>query len=212
MERLTDLSLGAFSDRLASQAPVPGGGGAAALAGALGTALCEMAGNLTLGRTQYAAVEADVRRMLDQAEELRLRLISLVEEDAEGFRPLAEAYSIPKDAPERAARLEAATLKAMEAPLAVMRSVAAAIALTEEMLEKGNRQLVSDVGCAALLCQAALECAAMNVLVNTRTLPKAAAAPAEAEAEALLGEYHPRARAVADGVFRRLAREDGKND
>ena len=81
-------SCGAFLDALAAKAPVPGGGGASALVGALGTALCTMVGNYTLGKPKYAAVEPDVQALMDRAEAIRTKLLALVDEDAAAFEPL----------------------------------------------------------------------------------------------------------------------------
>jgi len=194
-----------FAASLASAAPVPGGGGAAALVGALGAALCSMAGSLTLGRKKYAQVEPDIRRMLVKGEQVRTRLLELVDEDAAAFEPLSRAYSIPKEDSSRATVLEQATLSACTAPLEMMEQCAAAAELLEEMLEKGSVMLISDVGCGALCCRAALESAALNVFVNTRTLrDRAAAQRLEHRADALLETWLPRTSAVAEEVRRRL--------
>ena len=88
-----------FLDALASKAPVPGGGGASALVGALGTALCTMVGNYTVGKEKYAEVEEDVKALMAKAEDIRARLLALVDTDAEAFEPLSKAYTIPKDDP-----------------------------------------------------------------------------------------------------------------
>lgn len=117
MKKLTDLSCTAFAEVLASKAPVPGGGGAAALAGALGVALCSMVGNFTTGKKKYAAYEEDVQRMLAEGETLRARLLELVEADAAAFEPLSRAYAIPKEDPTRDAVLEEAALNACKAPM-----------------------------------------------------------------------------------------------
>ena len=101
-EPLTNLSCTEFAAVLAAKQSVPGGGGAAALVGALGAALCSMVGNFTTGKKTYAAVEDDVQRMLADAEEVRLRLIDLVADDATAFFPLSQAYAIPKEDPSRA--------------------------------------------------------------------------------------------------------------
>ena len=160
MERLTDRSCGDFAQVLASKESVPGGGGAAALAGALGVALCQMAGNFTLGKKKYADVQEDIERNLNEAETLRIRLVDLVEEDA-------KAYSIPKDDPNREKILEEATLNACKAPMEMLETLNRAMELLEEMLSIGTKMLVSDVGCGAILCKAAMESAAMNVFINT---------------------------------------------
>ena len=204
-ERLTDKGCAAFAAALAAKEPVPGGGGAAALAGALAVALCSMVGNFTTGKKTYAAVEADVQRMLDKAQDVRVRLLGLVEEDALAFAPLAEAYGIPKDDPTRAEVLEAATKGACAAPIEMMRQIADAIELLEEMGEKGSRLLISDVGCGALLARAALEAASMNVFVNTKSYKQAEWAYAfEKECNELLDEYIPRAEACAADVMSRI--------
>ena len=204
---LTQKSCADFAQVLASSAPVPGGGGAAALTGALGAALGSMVANLTVGRKAYAQYEEDLRSILERGEALRTGLLALVERDAAGFTPLARAYAIPKDDPARPETLEAATLAACEAPLEMMRLCGQAIQLLEELLEKGSVTLVSDVGCGALLCRAALEAASLNVFVNTKTLSDRAFAEAtEAECDVLLGEWCPRAEACAAKVMAHIRR------
>lgn len=204
-EKMIEKSCADFAAVLASKAPVPGGGGAAALVGALGTALCSMVGNLTVGRKKYAQYEADVKRMLEKGAAVQKRLLDLVDKDAEAFEPLSKAYSIPKDDPKHDETLEAATKFACEAPVEMMKACCEAIELLEEMLEKGSVTLVSDVGCGALCCAAALESASMNIFVNTKTLlDREAAAKLDDQADAMLREYMPRARKVADEVNRRL--------
>ena len=204
-EKMIEKSCADFAAVLASKAPVPGGGGAAALVGALGTALCSMVGNLTVGRTKDAQYEADVKRMLEKGAAVQERLLDLVDKDAEAFEPLSKAYSIPKDDPKHDETLEAATKFACEAPVEMMKACCEAIELLEEMLEKGSVTLVSDVGCGALCCAAALESASMNIFVNTKTLlDREAAAKLDDQADAMLREYMPRARKVADEVNRRL--------
>ena len=201
MNKLTEETCAGFAEALAAKVSVPGGGGAAALAGALGTALCSMVGNFTVGKKKYADVEEDVQSMLERAEKLRLRLIGLVDRDAEAFEPLSRAYAIPKDDPARPQILEEATLAACQAPLEMVHCCAEALDLLEEMGEKGSRLLISDVGCGALLCRAALESAALNVFINTATLRDRARAEAlEAEVDALLQSYVPKAERIAAAV------------
>lgn len=200
-ERLTERTCADFAALLAAKESVPGGGGAAALVGALGVALGSMVGNFTTGKKRYADVEDDIQRMLAEGEAIRLTLLDLVEQDAAAFYPLSKAYGIPKEDPSRAQVLEDATKNACAAPVEMMRQIAKAIALLEEMGEKGSRMLISDVGCGALLCRAALEAASLNVFVNTKTLADHAFADeVEAECEALLTEWCPRAEACASKV------------
>jgi formiminotetrahydrofolate cyclodeaminase len=164
-----------------------------------------MVGNFTTGKKTYAAVEDDVQRMLAEATDVRMRLLQLVQEDADAFYPLSQAYAIPRDDPSRADTLEEVTKWACAAPLEMMRQVCRAIELLEEMGEKGSRMLVSDVGVGALLCRAALEAASMNVFVNTRSLhDEGFVRMTEAECDEMLGEWIPRAEACAASVMTRI--------
>jgi formiminotetrahydrofolate cyclodeaminase len=197
---MADRSCAEFACALAAKTAVPGGGGAAAYAGALAAALCSMVGNFTAGKKQYAAVEQDVQRMLADGEAVRARLLALVDEDAAAFLPLSRAYGMPADDPARADTLEQCTKDALAAPLDMMREIARAVELLEEMKEKGSRMLASDVGCGAALAAAAMRAASMNVFVNTKALAdRGYAAAVEAEADGLLA-YAARADAVADAV------------
>lgn len=199
-EKLMDMSCAAFAGALAAKQSVPGGGGAAAYVGALAVALCSMTGNFTSGKKAYAAHEEDIQRMLERGDQIRVRLLELVEEDAAAFQPLAEAYAIPADDPTRADVLEACTKQAIEPPLEMMRLIVQAIELLEEMAVKGSRLLVSDVGCGAACAAAALRAAALNVFVNTSALAdRAYAGQVEAQADVLL-DFVPRALVVADTV------------
>lgn len=194
-----------FAAVLAAKEAVPGGGGAAAYVGALAVALCSMVGNYTTGKKAYASVEGDIQRMLRKAEGVRMRLLQLVDEDAEAFYPLSLAYAAPKDDPSRADLIEETTKWACGAPLETMRQVCEAIELLEEMGQKGSRMLLSDVGCGALLARAALEAASINVFVNTGSLRnRDFARITEEEADAMLDEYVPRAQTCATLVFNRI--------
>lgn len=201
MERLTERTCASFAEVLASKASVPGGGGAAALVGAVGVALCSMVGNFTTGKKKYAEYEEDIQRMLKDAEALRLELLEYVEADAAAFEPLSKAYAIPKEDPNRVAVLEEATMNALKAPIAMVETLAKVIDLLEEMEVKGSKMLISDVGCGALFGGAAMEAAAMNVFVNTKSLVnREEAEKINAHMNELLGAYLPKARVTADKV------------
>lgn len=205
IDKMMQGSFPDFVNLLAAKEPVPGGGGAAALVGALGIALCSMVGNYTTGKKAYAGVEPDIQRMLDQAQAVRQRLLALIHEDAEAFLPLSRAYAIPKENPTRAATIEEATKRACAAPLEMMRQVCTAIDLLDEMGQKGSRMLLSDVGCGLYLCRAALEAASLNVFVNTKTLAdREFAQTVEAEADQMLSTYVPRAEKSAAIVYSRI--------
>lgn len=201
MDALTSLSCTEFAAQLAGKSSVPGGGAAAAYAGALGAALGSMVGAFTTGKPKYAAYEDDIRRLMGQAEAIRVRLIELAEEDAAAFEPLARAYGIPKDDPSRADAIEAAAKGACAAPAEMMRQVSGALYMLAEMGEKGSRLLLSDVGCAAALCRGALVAASLNVFVNTASIAdRTFAGELEAECDALLAVGLPKADAIAADV------------
>lgn len=204
-ERLMDLSCSEFARVLAAKEPVPGGGGAAALVGALAAALCSMVGNFTVGKKTYAEVENDIQRMLGEAERIRERFLELSEEDAQAFVPLSRAYALPKEDPERDAILEEATKAACKAPFEMMQECARVIDLLEEMGQKGSKMLLSDVVCGAVLARSALEAASMNVFVNTKSLQdRDYARQLETECRKLLECYVPRASTCAASVMTRI--------
>lgn len=176
MEKLIEKSSKEFTSLLASASPAPGGGGAAALAAALGLALGEMVGSLTLGKSAYANGEADIRHAMDELRRLRQRALELVQDDGEGFLPLAEAYKLPKDEPKRSEIIESATLKACQAPMEIVELGCEAMEHISVMAEKGSRQAISDAGCAATLIKAAIDAAALNVYINTKTMNDRASA------------------------------------
>lgn len=167
-----------FVEVLASASPTPGGGGAAALAGAVGTALCGMVASLTAGKKTYAAVEEEIQSLLAETAVLRTELLEQVQADAEGFLPLQRAYGLAKDDPSRGATLEAASLEACRVPMHIMELCVQGLHAAERLAEIGSRLAVSDAGCAAALLRGALEAASLNVLVNTRTMTDRAAAEA----------------------------------
>ena len=204
-ESLAELSCLRFSELLASKAAAPGGGGAAALMGALAAGLGNMATNLTVGKKKYLPYEADHMRIIARSNELRQRFLKLIDEDAAAFEPLAAAYSMDRDDPCFAQRFRTVTLGACRVPFTMMECCAELIVLLEELLEKCSVLMLSDVGCAALAAAAALQAAAMNVFVNTRSLPEdSEAGELEEQAVGLLREYLPRSEKVSDAVMRHL--------
>ena len=201
---LTKSSCEGFLESLASKAPAPGGGGAAALVGAAGVALGNMVGSLTVGKKKYTAVEADLRALNARAEVLRRRLEALVQADAEAFLPLAAAYGLPKETPEqqahKAAVLEQALDGACAVPLEIMEACCEGIALAQEYA--ASVLALSDAGCAALFCKAALQASGLNVSINTKLMADRAHAEAlNAKADALLAQYVP----LADTLYEKMA-------
>lgn len=159
-----------FTDELCSNAPVPGGGGASALMGAVSAALCSMVGELTTGKKKYAEYQIDIERILGDAKYLNGEMLDLMQKDADAFEPLAKAYGIPKDDPERDDILEAALVVAAQAPFDIVMKCKEVAALVDELVTKGSRLAISDVGVAAAACRAAATGAAMNVYINTKLM------------------------------------------
>ena len=204
MEKLQDKTLESCRDfvaRVASSEPAPGGGGAAALVGAVGTALGNMVGSLTAGKKKYAAVEAEIQALMDQCQALEVQLLDQVAADEAGFLPLAKAYGIPKDDPTRLEILEQATVAACAVPMRIMRLCCQAIDAIAVFAEKGSRLAVSDAGCGAVCCKAALQAASLNVFINTKTLrDRAKAEELNAQCFARLREYGQKADSIYDAV------------
>ena len=203
--KLIDNTVAAFTQELASPAPVPGGGGASALAAAIGISLGDMVGELTVGKKRYADVEQDVRNLMERSQALRIRFLELVDADAEAFAPLAKAYGIPKEDPNRAEVMENALKVACSVPMDIMRACGEAIDIIEDFAAKGSKLAISDAGCGAILCKAAMQAASLNVFINTKSMKDRACAEAlEEEANALLAKYTALGDAVFETVVNRI--------
>lgn len=180
----------AFLDSLAAGTPTPGGGSAAAYAGAMGAALVGMVARLTVGKKKYAEVEAQMTEILSQAERLRRELTALVDEDAAAFEAILTAFKLPKESEAqqaaRSAAIEAATLNAAQVPLATAEKAVKVMALAERCAALGNLNAISDAGSACGMCRAALISAGYNVRINVNSLPnKHAGDPLLAQIEVL---------------------------
>ena len=173
-EKFLDRTVAQFLDELASKAPVPGGGSVSALSGALAAGLVTMVCDLTIGKKRYAGVEDEIRRIRGKAEALRRRLQELLQGDVEAYGRLAAAYKLPRETDEeqadRYAVLQEATMEATRVPLEIAEAAAAAVELAAPAAEKGSKLAVSDAGIAALLGEAAVYSALMNVKINLPTL------------------------------------------
>ena len=187
-----------FVEVLASDAPAPGGGGAAALVGAIGTALGNMVGSLTVGKKKYADIQEEILDLKAKCDALQTELLDQVEADDKGFVPLAKAYGIPRDDPNRDTILEEATVTACAVPMHIMELSCQAIEYVSVFAAKGSRLAVSDAGCAAVCCKAALQAASLNVFINTKSLKnRAVADEMNAKANGMLAKYVP----MADEIF-----------
>jgi formiminotetrahydrofolate cyclodeaminase len=204
-----DQTIEAFIQELSSKAPIPGGGGASALVGALSASLTHMVGALTVGKPKYAAVEAEMQELLNDTEALANRFLALMDEDAEAFEPLAQAYRLPKETDEekanKAVLMEAALKSAVQPPLEIMETCAKALPMIALCAEKGSVVAVSDAGVAASLCRAALEGASLNVFINTQGMQdKAYAESLNARAKELLVKAGAEAEALFRSVYAKL--------
>jgi len=167
---LTQKPVNTFLDELASSAPAPGGGSAAALGAAIGAALVSMVANLTLGKKKYADVQADIQRILSQSEALRHKSVQLLEDDVAAYTQVSKAYKMPRDTEEekeaRTAAIQGALKGATAVPMELAETCVEILGLCPESAQKGNVLAVSDVGVAALMAEAALRAAALNVWIN----------------------------------------------
>ncbi|WP_102049177.1 cyclodeaminase/cyclohydrolase family protein [Pygmaiobacter massiliensis] len=174
MEKLTALSCEEFVRVLSSAAPVPGGGGASALVGAIGMALGSMVGSLTTGKKKYAAVEEDIQRLLARSQTIQTELLALVMRDAEVFEPVAKAYGMPSatdaEKTQKQQVMEKVLREAALVPAEIMDQCIAALEVTAEFAQKGSALTVSDAGVSATACRAGLEGASLNVYINTKMM------------------------------------------
>lgn len=198
-----------FVTALASKEPVPGGGGASALVGAIGTALGNMVGSLTLGKKKYADVQQDIIALKAEADRLQGDLLSLVQRDAEVFEPLSKAYGMPKETEgqreEKNRVMEVALRNACSVPLDIMRKCCEAIRLHREFATKGTAIAVSDVGAGVSFCRSALQGASLNVFINTKYMAdRNYAEGINAKANAMLAEYVKLADDIYGQVSERL--------
>ena len=170
MSNLTDLKSTEFLTALASSAPAPGGGGGAAMAGALAAALASMVANLTIGKEKFAQQEPEAKTLLEEAEQVRQRLLGLVEDDAAVFNSFMSCYKLPKATEEekaaRANAIRSAAKQAAEVPLAIARASYKVLTLADRLVRIGNPGVITDGACSALLARAALRCAEYNVRIN----------------------------------------------
>lgn len=207
-----NLTCKEFIDALASAAPVPGGGGASALLGSLGTALGSMVASLTIGKKKYADVEAEITELNEKSKTLAERFLELIDEDAEGFKGLSQAYSIKAVTEEektaKADVLEAESIKACKVPMDIMHTVCDAIDVVEVFAEKGSRLAVSDAACAAIFLKSALEGAALNIYINTKTIrDREIALKLNSEADFMIDTFGPKAYAIYSKVANNLKGE-----
>lgn len=160
-----------FLADLSAKQSTPGAGGAAALVAALGSSLGSMVGNFTIGKKNYQAVETEVKKIVEELEQIKLELEGLIQKDADAFYPLAQAYKLPKETPAEIEYKEKVMEEALEGativPIDIMKNAVRAIELLERVAEIGNTRLTADAGTGIVFCKAALEGASLSVYINT---------------------------------------------
>jgi len=189
---MKDQSLQFYLDKLASKDATPGGGSAAAVLGAQGAALLSMVCHLTIGKAKYANVEAEMQQLLQEAEQLRGRLTSMIKADIEVFNDLMACYALPKDTEEqkqqRSQSIQAVLQQAIEVPLECAKACAEVITLSELAAEKGSTAVISDAGVAVMSAYAGFKSAALNVEINAASLKNIELATSKREALTCLAE------------------------
>lgn len=192
--KYSEKTIKEFTDELAGSQAVPGGGGAAALAGAAGVAVGNMVASLTIGKKKYADDEEELKALRVRAEEIRDRLLSYIDEDADAFLPLSKCYKMPVETEEQKKEkekaLEECSVEACKVPVKIMEGCCEALEIVSVYSQKGSRLALSDAGCAAIILKSALKAAALNIYVNTKTMKNREVAEAfNCEAERMLDIY-----------------------
>ena len=168
------MTIQEFLDVLSSKEPVPGGGGASALAGALGNALGQMVANLTIGKKKYALVEDEIKELAERMKGTQGQFTALADQDAKVFAPLAKCYSLPSGTEEekayKAEVMEARLLDASLVPMEIMEKASEMLEIMDILADKGSRMAVSDVGVGVQFIRTALLGAVMNVYINTKSM------------------------------------------
>lgn len=167
---IKDKKIKNFLDTLASSSPTPGGGSAAALAGAMSAALLSMVGNLTIGKKQYLNVEESIKKLLKKSERLRADFEDLIEKDVEAFNQFMAVLKMPKETVEqkeiRSKKLQIALIEAANIPLEVARKSVDVLNICQEVADKGNKNVISDAGVGAIMAESAFNSAILNVRIN----------------------------------------------
>ena len=207
--KLAELKTAEFVDLLASDAPAPGGGSAAALEGALGAALTAMVCGLTVGKKKYAEFQELAEEAQKKATDLKARFVDVMDRDTEAFNVVSAAFGMPKETDEEKAARSAAIQKGLEGctktPFEMMELAVETLELTASILGKSNDSAASDLGVSALSLRAAIQGAWLNVLINIGSLKnKELAADYQAKGEALLAKALPLADQIYDTVVKSM--------
>lgn len=194
---LIDLNIKEFVAETASNSPVPGGGSVAALAGSLGVALATMVANLTVGKEKYAAVEAEMQDVIKKGDDIREKLVELIDRDATSFDGVMKAFKLPKETDEdkaaRSAKIQSEYKYAASVPMETAELAMAIMDLAEVVVEKGNPNAVTDGAVAAMMSRTAVLSALLNVKINIGSIKD----------EAFVKEMTEKMEALEKKVFER---------
>lgn len=201
-------TLKTFSELAASKDPIPGGGGVSAYVGTLASSLGEMVTNLTIGKKKYLEYTNELEDIKKELDILRINLLDCINKDAEVFKPLAEAYSMPKDSEGYEERMEECLKQAANPPLLILKYCTRIVDLDERLAIIGSKLSVSDAATSVMLAHGAMYGAYINVLVNTRLMKdREYADNLTKEAVDLLDEYSVKALNIFDDICRRLTND-----
>lgn len=200
--KLAEMQVTEFVNLMASDAPAPGGGSAAALEGALGAALTAMVCALTVGKKKYADVQELAVESQKKAEDLKARFVDVMDRDTEAFNAVSAVFAMPKDTDEQKAARKAAMQEALKGctktPFEMMQLACETLELTRSLVGRLNASAASDLGCSALSLRAAIQGAWLNVLINISGIAdEAFAAEYRANGQALLDKALP----LADEIY-----------
>ena len=202
---MENKTLKEFTIEAASKQPVPGGGGVSALVGSLAASLAEMVTNLTIGKKKYLEYTEELEDLKKELDILRSNLLDCINKDAEAFKPLAEAYSLPKDSEGYLEKLEACLKVAADSPLLILKYTTRIIDIDERLAQIGSKLAVSDAATSVMLAHGTLYGAYINILVNTRLMKDLEYADIlNKQAVDLLDEYSVKALNIYDDICKRL--------
>lgn len=170
MSKLVDMNINEFLDELASNSPAPGGGSVAALSGALGTALSSMVCNLTIGKEKYEDVQDEIKDALEKSEQVRMQLTELIDKDTEAFNDVMKAFRMPKETEEqkesRRQAIQEGYITAAKVPFETAKTCEKILDVAIIVAEKGNKNSITDAAVCALMAQAGVKSAILNVMIN----------------------------------------------
>lgn len=203
---MKDLTLNKFSELTSSSDPVPGGGGVCGAVSALAASLAQMVINLSNGKKLYLQYTDEYNELINELEDLRIKLLDSINEDAKCFEPLAKAYKMPKDDPNYDTEMERCLKLAASSPFNILKLTTRIIEIDERLAKIGTKISISDAATSVKLCDGVLYGAYINVLVNTRLMKdKDYANDLNTKALNLVNDYSAKANNTFNRIIERLS-------